>query len=505
MKLRVSSFRTRIFGVTTAIVVLILASVMAMAWRNGYAQQIKLLDGRLCSEARRLATQPMDDNGFKRFEGDVAQKLQLQSPRQLLLWLQDDPSKAPLRSEAWPVGLDSNRFDWRQPGSANGLPAEANSPQRPREPGEPARRRPGERPGPGPDFGFGTCALTTFNAMGEEWRAARYTTPNASGVLAAELTFIRADLRNTYGNIALGVAPLALILTGLGAWLISLLALRPVNRLRTNMQAVHQKVLDQRLPIGAEDDEFRSLIEAYNKMLNRLELSFHQASRFSADAAHELRTPLTILQGQIEQALRLSDGQPIQVQLSQMLDETGRLSGITRKLLLLSQADAGRIPLLRTPVDISSMLKERLTDAHTLGLADIAISSELGVGVMVHADEQLLGQLLNNLCSNAFKYTPPGGWIKAQVRAMPQGVEVVLYNRAVGMTAIMRTRFFDRFFRGDAAHSRATDGHGLGLSLAREIARAHEGDLTLLDSPADEVHLRLWLPKLPELPELRKI
>ena len=330
--------------------------------------------------------------------------------------------------------------------------------------------------------------------MGEEWRAARYTTLYASGLLAADLTFIRAGLRDTYKSITLGVAPLALLLTGMGAWLLSLLAMRPVNRLRVNMQAVNQKVLNQRVTLDQEDHEFRSLIDAYNKMLDRLELSFHQASRFSADAAHELRTPLTILQGQIEQALRMSDGQSNQVHLSQMLDETGRLSGITRKLLLLSQADAGHLALMLTPVDISHMLKELLNDAQMLDLQNVTISGDLGDHIAVHADGQLVGQLLNNLCSNAFKYTPPGGWIKAKVRTLPTGVEVLLSNSAAGITLAMRARLFDRFFRGDAAHGRATDGHGLGLSLAREIARAHGGDLTLQDSPLDAVHLRLWLP-----------
>ena len=129
------------------------------------------------------------------------------------------------------------------------------------------------------------------------------------------------------------------------------------------MEAVNQQSLEHRLPAGREDREFKELIDAYNRMLDRLEASFHQATRFSADAAHELRMPLTSLQGQIEQAMRLSGDEPIQVQLSQMLDEAGRLSSITRKLLLLSQADAGKLALLRTPVDLSSMLQDDVQGA----------------------------------------------------------------------------------------------------------------------------------------------
>ena len=206
------------------------------------------------------------------------------------------------------------------------------------------------------------------------------------------------------------------MLTALGAWLMSTLAMRPVARLRSTMEAVNQQSLEHRLPAGREDREFKELIDAYNRMLDRLEASFHQATRFSADAAHELRMPLTILQGQIEQAMRLSGDQPIQVQLAQMLDEAGRLSSISRKLLLLSQADAGKLVLLRTPVDLSSMLQERLADAQLLELQDVRISNDLEQQLVVQGDEQLLGQALNNLCRNAFKYTLPDGWIRVRAR-----------------------------------------------------------------------------------------
>jgi len=106
--------------------------------------------------------------------------------------------------------------------------------------------------------------------------------------------------------------------------------MRPVNRLRNAMQGVTRNALDQRLSAQGEDHEFAELIDAYNTMLQRLEASFHQASRFSADAAHELRTPLTILQGRIEQAVNRSDHRVIQSDLVGMLDEVGRMAAITR-------------------------------------------------------------------------------------------------------------------------------------------------------------------------------
>ncbi|MHC5731529.1 MAG: histidine kinase dimerization/phospho-acceptor domain-containing protein, partial [Nostoc sp.] len=117
-----------------------------------------------------------------------------------------------------------------------------------------------------------------------------------------------------------------------------------IRQLTGVIQQLTVKGLDQRIPIGTTDVEFVELIRVFNQMLERLERSFTQASRFSADAAHELKTPLTILQGELERTLQQVDpGSEVQQRLSNLLDEVRRLSGIIRKLLLLSLADAGQM------------------------------------------------------------------------------------------------------------------------------------------------------------------
>ena len=289
------------------------------------------------------------------------------------------------------------------------------------------------------------------------------------------------------------VIPLALIFTALGAWLLSVLTMRPVNRLRTAMQVVTQQALDQRLSSYGEDYEFEILISAYNTMLSRLEISFQQASRFSADAAHELKTPLTILQGRIEQSLNQTHGSMTQQELSGLLDEVGRLSDITRKLLLLSQVDAGYLALQHTRIDLSETLGDMAADMQML-LTDQTLQCAIAPELTIQADALLLRQLLNNLVSNAVRYCRADGWITLSARAMPSGVEVVISNATQVIASEERARFFDRFYRGDASHNRRTDGNGLGLSIAREIARAHGGDLVLMASAADEVDLQLTLP-----------
>jgi signal transduction histidine kinase len=208
-----------------------------------------------------------------------------------------------------------------------------------------------------------------------------------------------------------------------------------------------------------------------------------------------LKTPLTILQGRLEQALHRATDAATQAGLTDMLDEVGRLAAITRKLLLLSQADAGQLALHRTAVDLAEMLNTLVADAQMLATGQ-RVSSTVAPGLRTQGDALLLRQLFNNLLSNALRYGRPGGWMAVSGRQQTGGVEVVFANATAPLGAAQRARFFNRFHRGDGAHNRAVDGHGLGLSLSREIARAHGGDLTLQASPDDEVRLRLWLPSV---------
>jgi signal transduction histidine kinase len=116
-------------------------------------------------------------------------------------------------------------------------------------------------------------------------------------------------------------------------------------------------------------------------------------------------------------------------------------------------------------------------------------------GLRLQADEQLLGQVLNNVLGNAIRYTPPGGRIGVRARSTPTSVEVRFTNTVRELSPAERSRFFERFYRGDAARNRRVDGHGLGLSLSRVIARAHGGDLALEPSGESEIVLKLTLPR----------
>ena len=270
-------------------------------------------------------------------------------------------------------------------------------------------------------------------------------------------------------------------------------ALKPVRDLGQAIRGISAQRLDQRLqPIA--DRDFAVLADGVNDMLQRLQRSFTQASRFSADASHELRTPLTVLQGHVERAMaQVEAGSALQATLGTILDETRRLSAISRKLLLLSQADAGRLRLQLLPFELSREVDELVEDTRMMA-PTLDLSAEVPRGVSIRADADLMRQLLANLASNAVKHNVDHGWIRISLHSLQGRVRLVVANAARGIPPAVGERIFERFYRTDDARTRGIDGVGLGLSLAREIARAHGGDLVLLPPAPGEVAFQLELP-----------
>lgn len=280
-----------------------------------------------------------------------------------------------------------------------------------------------------------------------------------------------------------------------GSWLLAWYAVRPVDQLIEAAETVTAQDLNRRIPKRQEGDEYGRLIDVFNDMLERLERSFNHATRFSADAAHELKTPLTILQGQLEQALQEApDGSPLQQNLGRLLDEVQRLKVIIRRLLLLSLADAGRIRVSLAPMQLDALLDQVMEDVEILA-PSLRLIREIESDIWVNADEALLQQAIQNLVNNAIKYNIPGGKIRFKLFRHGGNVRFAIANTSDGIPEAERRQVFRRFYRADPARSRNIDGSGLGLSLAREILRAHQGKLWLADA------LEGWVMFVMELPE----
>lgn len=328
------------------------------------------------------------------------------------------------------------------------------------------------------------------------WRIVAANFPDHRVAIAVNLDAIDQEMASIRNIFLISIPGLLLLVAG-GAWIVAGRALRPVRQLTGVIQTVTVNGLDQRIPVGTIDVEFVQLIQVFNQMLERLERSFTQASRFSADAAHELKTPLTILQGELERSLQqVEPGSEVQQRLSSLLDEVHRLSSIMRKLLLLSLADAGQMSLYRVEVDVSKLLMEMLEDIELLA-PQLIVKANIASELRVRGDRDLLYQVFQNLFSNATKYNLANGWIKIDARFVNSAVQVRIANASKGIPVEDRDRIFDRFHRGDPARTRKVEGLGLGLSLAREIVRAHQGDLKLDAAKTGQTAFILTLPAIP--------
>jgi signal transduction histidine kinase len=355
-------------------------------------------------------------------------------------------------------------------------------------PSAPAPLDPGPPP---PTF----SAVDTRALDGRLWRIGLATNGQVRIALAVDAHVIDREM-NGIRNAFLAALPFALIFIGLASWFFSARALRPLQKLTAVSRRVTATGLSQRISSQGEDREFVELIDVFNRMLGRLERSFKQAHRFSADAAHELKTPLAILQGQLERSIGMAeDGSAMQRGLTSILDEVRRLSTISRKLLLLSQADAGRLSVFGVPFNLSKALDDLLEDTHMLA-PQLKVTATIHPDLVITADGSLLRQVLHNLISNAIKYNVNQGWITITTACWSQQVEVRISNSSSGIPAAERSKIFERFYRADPAHSRHVEGVGLGLSVSREIARAHGGDIVLKVENEGTVQFSLLLPSL---------
>lgn len=349
----------------------------------------------------------------------------------------------------------------------------------------------GGHPGEGPPLGRGRRGRPSFSEMrfadlkanGDLWKVGMIRDPGRQLAMA-----VRWDAgKNPFWEVRAGFLVLSItvmILAIFGGGWIAQRAIRPVEQITTKMESITAQGLGSRLEIQAHDSEMQRLAWVFNQMLDRLEKSFAQASRFSADASHELKTPLAILQGQIERALQRapqdSDEQEFYIQL---LEETSGLKSLIDKLLLLAQADSGSLKLVISEVSVKEMLQMLSEDAEMMDdtvevLTDLP---EQEPSPKLMADEILLQRALSNLISNAVKYNRPQGKVRIHMSYLESPSECVIRieNTGQGIPSSQRKQVFDRFYRVDSSRNRQVGGVGLGLSLAREIVQAHQGEISV--------------------------
>jgi signal transduction histidine kinase len=288
----------------------------------------------------------------------------------------------------------------------------------------------------------------------------------------------------------------ALVLGLGGGWWLMRRTLAPISALTQAAEKINEHNLNKPLGRSGNGDELDRLTDVFNSMTERLHQSFTRIREFTLHASHELKTPLTVMHGELETALQSETLPPPQrARVESQLDEVQRLTRIVDGLTLLTKADAGQIALAREQVQLDELVREAFADAQSLARPhDIAVSLKECEPTMVLGDRHRLRQLLLNLMDNAIKYNRSKGTVILALNRLSENAEVSISNTGPGIAPELLPRIFDPFFRGDASHSQAVEGCGLGLSIARWIAVAHDGGIEITSRPGELTTAIVRLP-----------
>lgn len=317
--------------------------------------------------------------------------------------------------------------------------------------------------------------VSRFEALSPQFPALRVV----AGESVQELRFTRGEL---FLPIVVTV-PLLLLLSALIAWLMAGSALRPVERLISDLEAIQDgRSLHRRLPVDSDENEIDRLSHTINAMVARLESSFAALRRFTADASHELKTPLTVLRADIERVMQSPGATDEQLPpLEEALAETRRMADLVDSLLTLARADEGRFDLHREHVALEPIVQEVLETAQILGEpGGVTVTLDRADPVELEGDPVRLRQLFLNLVTNAVKYTHADGTVSIALEDRGDHAAFVVQDSGVGIAAADLPFIFDRFWRADRVRSRGERGGvGLGLSIAQWIAHAHGGFISV--------------------------
>ncbi|MCZ8513767.1 HAMP domain-containing histidine kinase [Paenibacillus filicis] len=296
--------------------------------------------------------------------------------------------------------------------------------------------------------------------------------------------------------VMLAGGAIAVVVSGLGGWLLAGQLLRPVQRLAEAMRRAEANGLQERVALTDSGDELSWLAKLFNGLMDRVEASFRQQKQFVEDASHELKTPISIIEGHLSLLDRWGKRDPavLDESLYTSLQQVSRLKGIMRELLDLSRAEAG------PPEHVERIeLAEALTPA-VAGFAavhpDFRFETELtGLsGVTAVILQQHLEQIVLILLDNAVKYSAHRKEIRL-TGAYEEGRAIVrIEDRGIGIAEKDLPYLFDRFYRADKARSRESGGTGLGLSIAKRLAENYGGTVTIASRVGEGTAATVTLP-----------
>jgi two-component system OmpR family sensor kinase len=314
--------------------------------------------------------------------------------------------------------------------------------------------------------------------------------------LAISLANVRNVQRRLLFTLLLSI-PIAIALALIGGVILAKRAIEPLNTMTATAHRISAEHLAERIDLERGDLELKLLADAFNQMLQRLDVSFTQIRQFTADASHELRTPVAILIGETELAVNdLLDEEECKAALVSRREELRRMAQIIDDLLTLSEFDYSKKPLKVDSLDFSDLVIEMCEQQRPLAKAK-GVSLELAdtVPVKIEGDASRLRQMVRNILDNAIKYTTPGGRVEIKLDQLnDQVTRLRISDTGIGIPEDAQAFVFDRFYRVDQARTRKEAGSGLGLSIVKQIVEAHHGSLSLESDLGQGTNITLILP-----------
>ena len=270
---------------------------------------------------------------------------------------------------------------------------------------------------------------------------------------------------------------------------------KPIKNIVKIAKKINSEDLKERIEVPKREDELQNLTLIINEMLDRLEFSFENQTKFVSDASHELRTPLAIIKGYAEiiKKRRLTNEEIFEESIDSIINETDNMRNLVQKLLFLAKGEITKINTNFVKIDINEMVTQIYSDT-VISMTTHQFHLEKGEDFSIQGDETLLQQAIRALIENAVKYSEKGTnvYIKSELR---DGIgRISVRDEGVGISEEDAKRVFDRFYRVDLSRTKATGGTGLGLAIVKRIVEIHDGKIEVESKVGKGTEIIIVLP-----------
>ena len=336
----------------------------------------------------------------------------------------------------------------------------------------------------------------TFTTVGKvDYKGEKYyvydrklTGDNLEGLWLRGVVSKNERINILYNTVRLSfwLLPVLALLAILGGYAITRRSFLPVEQIAQSAKEIGESGdLSRRLDIGPGNDELHQLTDAFNNMFGRLEKSFEAERQFTSDASHELRTPTAVIMAQAEYGLELADNEDEYREALQVIKrQAERMNDLINRLLFFTRLDQGTEPVNMEEVNLSQLTSDICAEQQMIKYSNITLSADIEPDIAVITDRNLFARLLNNLCSNAYKYGKPDGSIKVSLKKTGGMAVLSVADDGIGISRENLEKIWNRFYQVDPSRNEDAGGGGigLGLSMVKQIALLLGGEISVESS-----------------------